>query len=323
MVRGIDVAQVVSGRRGRCRFAPVVRLHAPRRGVVVQHEAARAEAGGLGHDQAEDGLHRDGRVGRAATSLQHGATRLARPRVRGHDHHRAGMLDRQADPVARCGFGRSRVACQVGPDGDFSTGDRHGPATSIDGPRCGGGFEGCRIRWRRGSRGGTHSRRRSRECRKKRGSTRGRRRSSKRGRRRSSKRSRRRHDRRSLRCVDRPGVPHAVIDDSMAIETANFAAPHIEAEIVGSDRRGADNGSADIGHIEIGPIDIDDLDILGPDIGADDVTGPPPEVIDPVRASCDPSRHRPGRQACAAASPPKCCLPSDARPSDGVHVQHA
>ncbi len=70
--------QVLAG-GGRGGLAPVVRLHLAARGV--QQEGAAADAAGLGFDQREHHLHRDGRIDGRPAGLEHLVARIGGQRI--------------------------------------------------------------------------------------------------------------------------------------------------------------------------------------------------------------------------------------------------
>ena len=93
--------------------------------VVVQHEGAAAEAARLRLDEAENGLHRDRRIGRGAAGLEDVAAGPARQRIGGDDHVRLRRDDLLAGLVARRRLGRGGVAGKAGADDDRAgVGDR-------------------------------------------------------------------------------------------------------------------------------------------------------------------------------------------------------
>ncbi|MNN01032.1 hypothetical protein D3C81_1136390 [compost metagenome] len=106
----VDIAQIVLGGGGGRRFPAIVGLHGARAGVVVEHEAARAHAGGFRHGQPQHGLYGHRGIRRAAAFLEHRAAGRAGIGVR-RRHHVGLRIDRlEPRTVAGRWLGQGRVA---------------------------------------------------------------------------------------------------------------------------------------------------------------------------------------------------------------------
>ncbi len=101
-------AQVVLGRRGRRGFSSVICAYRIAGRVVVQQEAAAADAGGLWFDEAEHGLRGHQRVGRGAAVAQHLAGGFGRQRVGGRHRVGRGADGGHVAAVAGADFGVGR-----------------------------------------------------------------------------------------------------------------------------------------------------------------------------------------------------------------------
>ena len=87
MLHRLAVRPVEAGGGGRCGrgLAAVVAGEVPGRGIVIEHEAAAADARALRLDHGQRDHHRDRRVGGAAAAAQYFEPRLGRARIGGRN----------------------------------------------------------------------------------------------------------------------------------------------------------------------------------------------------------------------------------------------
>ena len=97
----VPVEKAIRRRRGRRRFAPVVRDELVRSAVVHQQKRAAAQAGRLRLGQAEHELRCDRCVDGGASRSQHPVAGVDRQRIRGGDHEMPAFRRTLVGPAGR------------------------------------------------------------------------------------------------------------------------------------------------------------------------------------------------------------------------------